>query len=59
MRRTKSVNFDCPKSMLDRVDEIARAEFLSRADVLRRAIYWELKAHGVDPREVCSPAVSA
>jgi predicted transcriptional regulator len=51
MQDTRSVTFACPADVVDRVDTIARAEYLSRTDVLRRAIVWELRAAGFERNE--------
>lgn len=45
----RRVTFDCPDLWLDLIDELAQAECLSRAAILQRAIYWELRAHGIEP----------
>jgi metal-responsive CopG/Arc/MetJ family transcriptional regulator len=38
------VQFTCPADLLQRIDEIAREEMLSRADICRRALRWEVTA---------------
>jgi Ribbon-helix-helix protein, copG family len=40
----KIVQFACPADLLQRIDAIAREEMLSRADVCRRALKWEVTA---------------
>jgi metal-responsive CopG/Arc/MetJ family transcriptional regulator len=46
--KPKIVRFACPAELLERIDEIAREEMLSRADVCRRALKWEATAAGTD-----------
>jgi Ribbon-helix-helix protein, copG family len=42
--KARIVQFTCPVDLLQRIDEIAREEMLSRADVCRRALAWEVRA---------------
>jgi hypothetical protein len=42
--KTRIVQFACPPDLLECIDEIARDEMLSRADVVRRALAWEVRA---------------
>jgi hypothetical protein len=46
--KPKIVRFACPAELIARIDEIAREEMLSRADVCRRALKWEATAAGTD-----------
>jgi Ribbon-helix-helix protein, copG family len=54
--KPKIVRFACPAELIERIDEIAREEMLSRADVCRRALKWEVTAAGAD---ALSPAMSS
>jgi hypothetical protein len=42
--KPKIVQFAAPAELVEMIDEIAREELLSRADVCRRALMWEVRA---------------
>jgi hypothetical protein len=54
--KTRIVQFACPGDLLERIDEIARTEMLSRADVCRRAVLWEVRACGDGLQEAAAGA---
>jgi hypothetical protein len=56
--KPKIVRFACPAELIDRIDEIAREEMLSRADVCRRALKWEVTAVAGDA-DTLAPAISS
>jgi hypothetical protein len=55
--KPKIVRFACPAELVERIDEIAREEMLSRADVCRRALKWEVTA--VAGTDALAPAISS
>jgi metal-responsive CopG/Arc/MetJ family transcriptional regulator len=44
MDHSQILKFSCPADLVRRLDAVADEELLSRADVIRRAVRWELRA---------------
>jgi metal-responsive CopG/Arc/MetJ family transcriptional regulator len=51
MMDKRTITFSCPQNLVDAIDQLAKEEMLSRADVIRRALWWETRAAEMLPRD--------